>query len=200
MELREAISQISHIRMQMARAEKLRGLRAVPVGLSGVLAVAAALAQSASVQDPVTQGSAYLTIWVGAAVLSAFTAGLEMAARCRVSGSVLTRSTVLLAVEQFLPCVLAGGLLAFAVASFAPESIWMLPGMWQVLFGLGLFACHRLLPRPVFWLAFFYLISGILLLSLLREWVLSPWAMGVPFGVGQLAMASILYWTLERAP
>jgi hypothetical protein len=27
---------------------------------------------------------------------------------------------------------------------------------------------------------------------------LSPWAMGVPFGVGQLLAAAVLYWTLER--
>jgi hypothetical protein len=26
----------------------------------------------------------------------------------------------------------------------------------------------------------------------------SAWAMGVPFGVGQLVSAAILYWTLER--
>jgi hypothetical protein len=27
---------------------------------------------------------------------------------------------------------------------------------------------------------------------------LSPWAMGVPFGLGQLFAAGVLYWTLER--
>lgn len=197
MELRDAIDQISHIRMQMARAEIFRGLRAVTVGFSGLLAVLAAVAQVALVADPATE-SAYLVIWLGAAVLSAVTAGLEMAARCRVSGSGLTRSTVLLAVEQFLPCMVAGGLVTFAMASFAPESIWLLPGLWQVLFSLGLFASHRLLPRPIFWVAVFYMLSGILMLSVLGEQALSPWAMGLPFGIGQLAMAAALYWTLER--
>ena len=198
MELRDAISQISQIRMQMARAETLRGLRAVPVAFSGVLALVAGFAQIAWVEQPATEISPYFTIWLGAAVLSAMTAGLEMAARCRVSQSALTRSTVLLAVEQFLPCMVAGGLVTFAIASFAPESIWLLPGLWQVLFSLGLFASHRLLPRPVFWVAVFYLLSGVLLLSLLREQALSPWAMALPFGAGQLAMAAVLYWTLER--
>jgi hypothetical protein len=27
---------------------------------------------------------------------------------------------------------------------------------------------------------------------------LEPWCMGLPFAVGQLAAAAILYWTLER--
>ncbi len=30
------------------------------------------------------------------------------------------------------------------------------------------------------------------------EHALSPWAMGLPFGVGQLAAAAVLYRTLER--
>ncbi len=200
MELRNAISQISQIRMQMARAEKLRGLRAVPVGFSGILALLAALLQGVWVLDPVANTSQYLTIWLGAAILSAVTASLEMAARCRVSGSGLTRSTVLLAVEQFAPCVVAGALVTFAVSAFAPEIFWILPGIWQVLFSLGLFATHRLLPKPIFWVAIFYMASGILLLSLLRNEALSSWAMGLPFGVGQLVMAGVLYWTLERLP
>jgi hypothetical protein len=186
--------------MQMARAEKLRGLRAIPVGFSGILALLAALIQGALVLDPVASFSHYLTIWLGVAILSSVTASLEMAARCRVSGSGLTRSTVLLAVEQFAPCVVAGALVTFAISSFAPESIWILPGIWQVLFSLGLFATHRLLPRPIFWVAVFYMVCGILLLSVLRNEALSSWAMGLPFGVGQLAMAGVLYWTLERLP
>jgi hypothetical protein len=40
--------------------------------------------------------------------------------------------------------------------------------------------------------------AGTLCLTL-REAALSPWAMGVPFGVGQLLAAGVLYWTLERA-
>ena len=42
MELREALSQISEIRQQMARSEVFRGLRSVPVAFSGLLAWAAA--------------------------------------------------------------------------------------------------------------------------------------------------------------
>jgi hypothetical protein len=42
-------------------------------------------------------------------------------------------------------------------------------------------------------------ISGIMCLALARgDAALSPWAMGAPFGLGQLATAAVLYWTLER--
>jgi hypothetical protein len=56
-----------------------------------------------------------------------------------------------------------------------------------------------LLPKAMFWVAAFYVISGIMCLALARgDLALSPWAMGLPFGIGQFATAAVLYWTLER--
>jgi len=197
LELRDAISQISQIRAQMARGERLRGLRAVPVGFSGLMALAAAALQPALVPQPASQLDAYLLLWLGVAVLSAATGFLEMAVRCRVSGSGLTRATVFLAAEQFLPCLFAGAAVTFVLIRTAPEQAWLLPGLWQILFGLGVFAFARLLPRPVFWVAAYYLMTGTGVLALGPE-ALSGWAMGLPFGFGQLMTAAILYWTLER--
>ena len=70
MELREALTQISEIRLQLARTEVFRGLRALPVAMSGLLALAAAGFQAAWLPRPVEHLSAYLTLWIGAAVLS----------------------------------------------------------------------------------------------------------------------------------
>jgi hypothetical protein len=123
-----------------------------------------------------------------------------MILRCLRSATTLTREITWLAVEQFLPCLLAGALLTAVLACCVPEGVWMLPGLWQMLFGLGIFASHRLLPRATLGVAFFYLVAGALVLALTRgpDAGLSPWAMGVPFGVGQLYAAAVLYWTLER--
>ena len=94
---------------------------------------------------------------------------------------------------------MAGGLLTYAVATFATESLWMLPGLWAVVFSLGVFASCRLLPRQIFWIGIYYLVAGIAVLSLARkEAAFSPWAMAATFGVGQLAAAAILYFALER--
>jgi hypothetical protein len=91
----------------------------------------------------------------------------------------------------------AGGLVTPVLAT--PEHAWLLPGLWQVLFGLGIFASYRLLPPATFWVALFYLLAGVVCLLIARgEAALTPWAMGVPFGVGQLLAAGVLYWTLER--
>ncbi len=42
----------------------------------------------------------------------------------------------------------------------------MLPGLWQVVYSLGIFASCRLLPRATFWVAVFYLGTGLAVLSL----------------------------------
>jgi hypothetical protein len=56
-----------------------------------------------------------------------------------------------------------------------------------------------LLPRPTFWVAVFYLGAGLTVLAIPHgDAALSPWMMGVPFGVGQLLAAAVLYRTLER--
>jgi hypothetical protein len=126
-------------------------------------------------------------------------AGVGAVMRVRTSPSGLARQTTLFAVELFLPCVLAGAVVTLVLARFAQEAAWTLPGMWCVLFSLGLFASYRLLPRPIFLVALFYLVCGGVNLYWARgDAAFSPWAMAVPFGLGQWVTAAILYWKLER--
>jgi hypothetical protein len=74
----------------------------------------------------------------------------------------------------------------------------MLPGLWQVLYSLGIFASCRLLPRATFGVALFYLAAGLTSLTLARgDAAFSPWAMGLSFGIGQFLAAGVLYRTLE---
>jgi hypothetical protein len=198
MELHEALTQISEIRQQMARTEVFRGYRALPVAFSGVLAVAAAVAQAVWVPEPSQQVASYLCLWIGTAVVSGLAAGSEMVWRSRGQGASLRREITWLAVEQFVPCLAAGALLTVVLVRSAPESLWMLPGLWQILFSLGVFASCRLLPRATFGVALFYLVAGLTTLALARgEAAFSPWAMGVPFGAGQWLAAGVLYRTLE---
>jgi hypothetical protein len=69
----------------------------------------------------------------------------------------------------------------------------MLPGLWQLIFSLGVFASCRFLPRQMFAVGVWYLAAGLTCLaigSVTRT--LSPWTMGIPFGVGQLFVAGVL--------
>ncbi len=200
MELHEALAQIAEIRRTMARTQVFRGYRAVPVAFSGLLACGASIYQAFWIRDPVGQLDSYLALWVSAAFASALAAGVGMIWRAKHAplGS-WSREITILAVEQFAPCVVAGGLLTIVVARSAESSLWMLPGLWSILFSLGVFASRRLLPRPITAVAVFYLVAGLLCLIVARgPHALSPWAMGIPFGIGQFFAAAVLYGTLER--
>ncbi len=198
MELHEALSQISEIRHQMARTEIFRGFRSVPVAFSGILAWIAAASQAIWIPEPMRDAPAYLTLWVGSAAIGIAAAGAEMAVRSRHAPR-WSRENTWLVFEQFLPCVVAGGLMTVVLVRCVGESLWMLPGLWSILFSLGIFASHRLLPRATLGVAAYYLASGLACLALARgEWALSPWSMGVPFGGGQLLAALVLYGSLER--
>jgi hypothetical protein len=199
MDLHEALTQISEIRQQVARTETFRGYRAAPVAFSGVIAWTAAFCQFLWMPTPSADLLAYLGLWVGAAMLSIAVTGVFMWLHCWQSRLTVTRTNTALAVGQFLPCIVAGGLLMLVLFYHVPEALWMLPGLWCILFSLGVFASWRLLPKATFWIAVHYLAAGIVCLMFARgEYAFSPWAMALPFGVGQLAAAGILYWTLER--
>ena len=159
----------------------------------------AAFLQLTSMPFPMRDLRSYLTLWVGAALLSMAVTGIYMFVHCWRSQLALTRSNTALALGQFVPSVVAGGLLTFVLYFRAQEGLWMLPGLWSMLFSLGIFASYRLLPKATFWVGVHYLASAVFCLILAQgEYAFSPWAMALPFGVGQFLAAGILYWTLER--
>lgn len=199
MELHEALCQISEIRRQMARSEVFRGYRSRTVGFSGVLGLLAAAFQPLWVASPESELGRYLCLWISVAAASLIVAGGEICWRARGVGRGLARQMTLLAVEQFMPCVVVGALLTLCIYRGAGQVAWMLPGLWSLVFGLGVFASYRLLPRQVFWVGLYYVVCGCgCLLWGQGDKALSPWQMGISFGGGQLLSAAILHWTLER--
>lgn len=199
MDLHEALQQISSIRRQMARNEVFRGYRALTVGFSGLLGLAAAAFQPLWVASPASELGRYLAYWVGVALLSVTVAGVELAVSARSRAPGRGRAITRLAVEQFAPCLMVGGLLTACIYRFAPQSGWLLPGLWSLLFGLGIFASWRLLPSPIVWAGWYYVLCGCACLRFGQgAYAYSPLQMAVAFGGGQLLCAAILYWTLER--
>jgi ABC-type cobalamin transport system permease subunit len=92
-----------------------------------------------------------------------------------------------------------GALLTFVLVRFVPGALWMIPGMWQVIFSLGVFSSCRFLPRPWPPLGAWYLLTGLTCISLADNRALSPWAMGIPYGAGQVLVAGILLFTAKEA-
>jgi len=198
MELNDALTQIADIRGQIARSGTFRGYRSVPTALSGGIALLAAAAQQRWVPDPYHDLDPYLWIWFAAAMLSILLVALEMIIRLRQSGSTVQREMSLAAAEHFFPCLAAGALLTFVIVEYALETAWLLPGLWMMLFSLGVFSSRRFLPRRAIAIGGFYMLAGALVISLGHQVGLLPWTMGSVFGAGQLVTAAVFYLTLER--
>lgn len=193
-DLDRALADIVAIRSQIARDTTFRGLGAATVAATGLVALAAAAGQALFLGDLSARPALFFVLWIGAALLAFALVGIETVRRSRRLHSGLADAMIWSAIEVFLPIAGAGACLGLVVARFAPEALWMLPGLWQVLMGLGLFAAARILPRRVQFVAAWYLLAGLAGLALASATHgLSPWLMGVPFMVGQAWLAAILH-------
>jgi hypothetical protein len=198
-DLHKAIGDISSIRRQMARSTEFRGYGPATLAGTAAFAVIAAGVQSFLVSDPTNRIGAYLTIWIWTALLSAALIGAQMHTRTRRIHSGLADEMIRMAVEQFLPSAVAGFFVTIVLVRFVSSAQWMLPGLWQIIFSLGVFSSCRFLPRPILAAGAWYLFTGLMCIALGGTRALSPWAMGVPFGAGQLLVAGILLFTAEEA-
>lgn len=201
-DLHKALSEISAIRGQIARGVVFRGYGPVTLATTGLLAIAAALIQAHWVPAPQREVVEYLGIWVPTAALSLLIISVETITRARRLHCGLAAQMMQAAAEQFLPAIVAGLLLTVVLFRYAPQGLWMLPGLWQVVFSLGVFASCRFLPRAMFAAGIWYLCCGLMCLSIgAGQRALGPWMMGVPFGLGQLIVAGVLkfnYWESDE--
>lgn len=192
-DLDKALADIVAIRSQIARDTAFRGLGSAALAATGLLALATACGQALWLGDASTRPLLFFGLWIATAFAAVGLIGIETVRRSRRLHSGLADAMVWNAIEGFLPAAGAGACLALVIARFAPDQIWMLPGLWQVLVGLGLFASARILPRAVQGAGAWYLLAGLTALAIASEThALSPWLMGLPFAVGQGWLALIM--------
>ena len=192
-DLDKALADISEIRSQMARGTEFRGYGPATLAVTGGLALLAAAGQALWLPHAANHVGLYIALWGTTAAVSVTFIGLDMVLRSWRIHSGLAQEMIWSAVEQFLPAGVAGGLITAVLLQYAPESLWMLPGLWQIVFSLGVFACCRFLPRAIFAVGIWYLVAGLACLVFAQgEAAFSPWAMGLPYGAGQLLVAAIL--------
>src|SRR3954470_10532236 len=194
-DLDKALADIFAIRSQLAAGTAFRGYGPATMAATAGVALLTAIVQFLWLDDPSQQPLAFFAAWAAAALLSTGLIWIEMQARSRRHHSGLADVMIQQAVEQFLPAGVAGGLLGVMLWKFAPETLWMLPGLWQVLMSLGVFASVRSLPRTIAFAGAWYFVAGFTVLLLASQsHALSPWTMGLPFVAGQLLMAALLHF------
>jgi len=192
-DLHKALGDISSIRRQMAESTEFRGYGPATLAATGAMAGAAAAVEAVWLPEQARHPRAYLAIWGGTAVLAAALTGVQMYTRTRRMHSGLSNEMIRMAVEQFLPAAGTGLLMSLVLACYVPSDFWMLPGLWQVIFSLGIFSSCRFLPKLMNVAGVWYLLSGMACIALGNGHALSPWTMGLGYGVGQLLVAVILF-------
>src|SRR6202521_6395705 len=168
-DLDKALADILTIRSQIAAGTAFRGYGPATVAATGGLALLTALFQFLWLDDPTSHPLAFFSGWAATALLSGALIWIEMQARSRRHHSGLADAMIHQAVEQFLPAGAAGVLLAAMLWKFAPETLWMLPGLWQLLVGLGIFASARSLPGSVRLVGAWYFVAGFAVVMLASQ-------------------------------
>jgi hypothetical protein len=198
-DLNQALAEIKQIRSQVARDTQFRGYGPASITASGALALLVAAGQAHWMRDR-ADFSMFAAVWFATAFASLAMVAVQTTVRARRVHSGLALEMIQSAVEQFLPALIVGVLLTAVVMRAAPREVWMLPGLWQLLFSLGVFASCRFLPRQTFAVGVWYLVAGLATLVLQSgSRALLPWTMGIPFGIGQLLVAAIMQYGFENA-
>jgi hypothetical protein len=192
-----ALSQIEEIHAQIAKGEVYRGYRSLPVAASGLIGLVAAWLQprGLGLADPI----GFVIYWGAIAVCAGFVGASEIIHNYVVHDAAPGRRRTRKVVGQFLPSVTAGAAIALCFAHLSAALVPLLPGLWAICFGIGIFASRPYLPRASGYVALFYYAAGFTLLWIARgPAVLNGWWVGGTFGVGQLLAACVLWWNLER--
>ena len=197
-ELNRALADILEIRAHIAAGTAFRGYGPTTVALTGVIGFATATMQSLWPDLFAYSAQVYIICWLVTGGVCTAAIRLEMQGRSRRLHSHLADTLISQALEQFLPAATASVFLPFLMLRFAPQSLWMMPGLWQLFVSLGIFASIRNLPRKMTLGGAWYFLSGfVCLLVASKSHILSPWLMGIPFFAGQLMMAAMLFISAE---
>lgn len=200
MELAKALDQIAEIHDQIAKGEVYKGYRPAPVAASGAGGFVAAGLQSWFVVPG--DGESFLRYWTVAGLLCGLVAATGILYNYVAREDSYTRRRSRRVLAQFVPSLAAAVALTAAFSRMNPVPVALLPGLWALLFGLGIFSSRPYLPRAAGWLGLYYLAAGSwLLLNAGHPAGPGYWGvgLGLVFGLGQLASALMLHLNIERS-
>jgi hypothetical protein len=196
LEVAQALERIAEIHEHLDRGEVYRGYHPKLVALTGVLGIAAAMAQPWLL--PGADGRAFLTYWIGVAAANLLFHWSSMGYAYAREDETARRRTRRV-VGQFVPSVAAGAMVTAGCMAAFPGAIAALPGVWAITFALGIFSSRPYLPRHIGWVGLWYLVGGGILLSLAPStFPILGFGLGVVFGIGQLGAALVLHLDRRR--
>lgn len=192
MHIHQALADVRQIQAVLAKTERFRLLRATTVAATACLAIAGASLQHWFVGNASEAPLAYAIYWSAIAGAGAGCAVLATAWRYWGRPTSWDRGLWFEASRSFVPSLVVGGLLTAVIATRYTEAAAALPGIWGLLFGLGVWSAARLFPRAMAGVAAYYFLIGTVALIMAEKWSFSPLWMAAAFGVGQAVMCGVL--------
>ena len=195
-EVRTALAQLAEIHAQVLRSEVFSGYRTRPMICTALLALTAALLQATVF--PSHDAGAYARLWIVTAGLCTTLCVTDLFVHTWRDRASAERRRVLKVSSQFAPAFVAGSILPLVLVRPELGAVGLLPGLWALVFGLGVFASRPFLPRAIGYVGLWYCGSGVVQLLQAGAAVPGPWGMGITFCVGQALTACILHFGIER--
>lgn len=195
MDVEKALLEIAEIRGHVARSVEFHGYGPQALVLTGLLAAAGGGAQALFLPAPGEAPLDYIFFWASVACLALAVIGAEAFRRARPNHGGMANDMLRAAARAFAPAGLAGLFTSLTILRHAPEAAWMLPGLWQIMLSLGVFAASASLPGMMTAVAAWYLATGLACLTYASgPDAFSPLAMALPFLGGQCFAAAILHF------
>lgn len=194
-DLNRALVDIRNIRRQVARTTEFRGYGPLTLSATALLAVLAGVAQALWIPDPAGHPQMYVALWLATAVVCAALIATQAVTRANRFHSGMADEMLRMAIAQFLPAAVAGAVLPFVLLRAPRDVFWMLPGLWQIIFSLGVFASCRCLPRRMLLIGAWFLLSGLVCIALGDARALAPATMAGAYGIGMAMVAAIHYFS-----
>lgn len=190
-----ALQDLSFIRRTMEGASSFTDVPGWGLVATGVIALAAAV-----LADRQPSAERWLLTWVAAAAVAVVCGGLAMLRKMRRRVSAEGAQLISIPARRFLlgfwPAVLAGAVLTFALIDFSVAGIEariaerVLPGLWLLLYGVGVTTAgaHSVRPVPMMGLAFIALGIVTLFVPILDGDLM----MALGFGVLQIGFGTVI--------
>jgi hypothetical protein len=194
-DLNRALVDIRSIRRQVAQTTEFRGYGPLTLSATAVLALLAGVVQSRWLPEPANFPAQYVALWLTTALLCAALIASQMIGRAKRLHSGMADEMISMAVAQFLPAGIAGAILPFVLLHVGDNVFWLLPGLWQIIFGLGVFASCRCLPRPMLLVGAWFLLTGFGCVALGDARAVAPAIMSGAYAIGMALVAAIHYFS-----
>jgi hypothetical protein len=197
-DLNQALADIRDIRRQVAETTEFRGYGPLTLSATAVVAVIAGVAQSRLLPRPESHPEQYVALWLSVGVFCGTLIITQMLKRANRLHAVMADEMIRMAVTQSLPAGIAGLILPFVLLNITRNVFWMLPGLWQIIFSLGVFACSRCLPRAMLLAGVWFLLTGFTCLALGDNRALASTTMSGTYAVGMTLVAVIHYLAANK--